>query len=132
VFVMAESSKKRKYRQRVTCSECAKNFDSDYADQHGKNHPGKKVKFIAVHDKSQQQLNSFIKQKQTSVSLSESNLDRPAAPIPSSLPVYAMDTSTITTVVSSELSGEVDRDDARESSISALMSICLRVRRKYS
>ena len=55
--------RKRTYRHRVTCSECKREIDSDYSVQHAKLHPGKKAKFTAVHDKSQMQLNFFIKTK---------------------------------------------------------------------
>ena len=48
-----QSARKRTYRQRVTCSECGKEIDSDYADSHGKK--GEKVKFVAVLDKAQKQ-----------------------------------------------------------------------------
>ena len=38
-----QSARKRTYRQRVTCSECGKEIDSDYADSHGKKHQGKRL-----------------------------------------------------------------------------------------
>ena len=64
---MADQSRKQTYRQRVACSECGKEFDSDYADNHGKKHQGKKVKFIAMHDRSLKQLSFFVQPRQTAV-----------------------------------------------------------------
>lgn len=62
---MADSgARKRLYRHRVTCSECGKELDSDYAESHRKKHPGKKVKYTAPIDKSQRQLTFFTQTSQ--------------------------------------------------------------------
>ena len=102
---MAEQSRKRTYRQRVTCSECGKEFDSDYADNHGKKHQGKKVKFIAVHDRSQKQLSFFMQPRQTAVI--ESDSDKPVSLAASALVKSEHD---VASVVSNELSCENQLD----------------------
>lgn len=53
---MLPHSRKRTYRQRVTCSECDKELDSDYCNRHAKQHEGKKVRFLPVLEKSQTRL----------------------------------------------------------------------------
>jgi len=37
---MADQTRQRTYKQRVTRSECGKEFYSDYVDNHGKKHQG--------------------------------------------------------------------------------------------
>lgn len=60
---MADSGqRKRLYRHRVTCSECGKELDSDYAESHCKKHPGKKVKYSALYLQRPKRLISRIKQ----------------------------------------------------------------------
>lgn len=66
---MADQSRKRAYRQRVKCSACSKEMDSDYAESHSsKQHQGIKVKFVVIVEKSQKQLSFFTHVKPLTIS----------------------------------------------------------------
>ena len=57
-------TRKRLYRQRIKCTVCGKEIDSDYKDKHNlTNHAGRNVTFIPVHGKSQQKLSSFFEKR---------------------------------------------------------------------
>ena len=61
-------TRKRSYRQRILCTQCEKQIDSDYKDKHISTiHGGKTVTFVQVHEKSQRTLSSFFEKPCTSL-----------------------------------------------------------------
>lgn len=64
--VRPDQSCKRPYRHHVKCTECGKEYDSDYKEKHTKlRHLGKKVKLIAFHAKMQSLLSGFLSKQPT-------------------------------------------------------------------
>ena len=83
----APSKRKRSYREKVICSTCKKELDSDYRKEHGtKQHPGMSPEFSRVLLKGQETLKFIPKVKQSTEKAPEhSNTSTPEAQIIDSL-----------------------------------------------